>query len=219
MQIEAKRPRPALFTPSDADIIEKIGRLPSIISDARFDDKGFVNSHPGKLMVPAYVGSGFGFNKPGSSFLANFYADLPKLDVFPLDPFSACAEFLPSEVFDGAKTVDENKSLWNKFNGKIGFINYGILMPRSKFMIALVEGQPPDEGLASEISYFASNFGPVLGVRTDFRLAENPAASSNPAMTFFMQDQGPYGGQYFDGSSGYESLMVNIQRLVSEIKS
>ncbi len=145
----------------------------------------------------------------------DLYPKLEEMGVYVLDPFAACAKFLPADVFNDQQSVAEQRKKWERFNKTIGLVNYGILMPYAKMMIAVMEGYPPDEGLAAEVSYFSSNFGPVLGVRSDFRLAENPAATANPAITFFMG--GPYGGDYFEGPGSHEELFEMTKQLVQEI--
>lgn len=216
IDVRRNRVRPDLWLPKEKLIIEKLGKYPTVIAEARFNNKGLVVAADGSLRVPAYVGSGLGFNRPGQTYMnGDLYPKLEEMGVYVLDPFAACAEFLSADVFDDVQSVAEQRKKWVTFNETIGLVNYGILMPHAKIMIAIMEGYPPDEGLAAEVAYFSSNHGPVLGVRSDFRLAENPAATANPAITFFMG--GPYGGDYFEGPGSYEELFEMTKQLVQEI--
>lgn len=211
------RGRPDLWLPSREQIIQTLGKLPTVIDKANFNDKGLTVMADGSVRVPAYVGSGFGFNVPGQKFMnGELYPKLEGLGVYVLDPFAACAEFLQADVFNDQQTIAEQRKKWRRFNETIGWVNYGLLMPHAKFMVAIMEGYPPDEGLTTEVGYFSSNFGPVIGVRSDFRLAENPAASANPAVTFFMGGK-PYSGDYFEGQDSYEALFERTKQLVQEI--
>ena len=136
---------------------------------------------------------------------------------FVLDPFQQCGELLDPKILDLEQTVESQLSRWRNFNQNIiGIINYGLLIPRSKVMFAVMEGYPTDEGVAAEIAYMATNFGPVIGVRTDFRLAENPATGTNPAVTYFM-DPGYFGGEYFEGPSAYENAYELLRKRCSDI--
>jgi len=171
--------------------------------------------------VPAYVGSQLGFNDPGKFYLDNFfYPRLREIGVLPLCPFQACGEYLgprpsPEESFQ------KHHEYWKGFNMLIGPINYETLMPHSLFMIAILDGSHSvDEGVAAEVSHFATRYGTeriVVGIRSDFRLAENMAAHINPAVSYFLDD-GPYNGHFFFGPGAYERSFDHTKGLADKIR-
>lgn len=194
-------------------------KLPSVIQNNKFDENGFV-IHESGLLVPAYVGSQFGFSAQGKKFLdQQFYPELIQRGVLPLCPFTACTEYLDFSKLNDEMSVREFTSFWDKFNGIIGVVNYETLMPRSKFMIALFDGShASDDGLCAEVGYFAPKHGPIIGIRSDFRLSENIAAPINPAVRYFI-DKGPYKGQFFSGLNAYENGLKGIEKLAMDIKN
>lgn len=181
------------------------GRLPSIIENTVFTNDGLAKTPQG-LRVPVYLASGLGFNDPGRYFLEKEVKPrMEEAGALVLDPFQQCGEFLDPKTFDQNQTVESQLSRWKNFNQNIiGTVNYGLLIPHSKIMFAVMEGYPTDEGVAAEVAYMATNFGPVIGTRTDLRLAENSATGTNPAVTYFM-GQAYFGGKYFEGPFAYEN--------------
>jgi len=197
----------------------KLKNLPSIIEKNNFNEKGLVIVEQG-FLVPVYVGSQQGFSSAEKNYLENnFYPELKKRGVLPLCPFTACAEYLNLSELNDNTNLKEYTEFWERFNEIIGPVNYEILMPHSKFMIAIFDGgHACDDGLSAEVSYYASNFGSVIGIRSDFRLSENIAAPINPAIRYFL-DKGPYKGKLFTGTTAYEDALNEIEKLANEIKN
>jgi len=189
-----------------------LDKLPSIIADNIFDENGFVETENG-LMVPAYVASQLGFNEPGKHFLAYFYNELKKRKVLPLCPFMSCDEYLDISDLNDNMSVKDLTEFWKNFNENIiPSVNYDTLIPNAKFMIAILDGSHGiDDGVSSEIAYFASNYGSVFGIRSDFRLAENIAGGVNSAVSHFF-DKERYNGAYFEGPDAYDNALEYIQR-------
>jgi len=76
------------------------------------------------------------------------------------------------------------------------------------------------DGVSAEIGFYAAEYKgkkPVVGIRSDLRLAENPGAPINPAVRYFM-DQGPYGGLFFGGPDAYDEAVESIAKLTETIK-
>lgn len=188
------------------------GRLPSVLTQNTFE-RGLIVEQ-GKYYVPAYVASKSGFNELDKKGLDWLYEQLKQNGIFPLCPFQACSEYLnPSVMFDDSRTLQEQKAAWARFNDDvIPAVNYGLLMPISHFVVAVLEGQPIDEGVASEISHAHSLHLPVIGVRTDFRLGENVAAATNPAVDKFVPSQ-----QMFTGPGAYERMFTFLHHASDEI--
>jgi hypothetical protein len=195
-------------------------KLPSIISETEFDRRGFAVSEKG-LLVPAYMASQLGFSEL-KSFLYTFYDRLRnEAGILPLCPFTACGEYLNFSELAKARTQEEVIEFWNRFNKLVGPVNYGQLMPKSKLMIAILDGgHAVDDGVAAEIGYYAVTYQgkmPIFGIRSDFRLAENPAAQINPAVRYFL-DEGPYNGQLFTGLDAYNKAVKKIAEFAGKLR-
>lgn len=197
----------------------KLKKLPSVIAQNTFNEKGLVESEEG-LLVPAYVASQLGFNEAGKCILQEeIYPTLKKkAGVLALCPFTACGEYLDSSELNDKMSVGAQTKFWNEFNEIVGKVNYETLMPKSKFMIALLDGgHSVDDGVSAEIGYYAAKHGKIIGIRSDFRLAENPAAPINPAVRYFI-DCGPYKGKFFSGPEAYDNSLKTIKEWADEIR-
>jgi len=228
----------------------KLKKLPSVLTLNKFDKNGLVKGKkfstdskeliennatylinappmgqvesPYSSLVPAYIASELGFNKPGSDFLNKefYYRLIKESGVLPLCPFAACNEYLDKRVFDERLPVKKNKALWNKFGDFIGQVNYETLMPRAKFLVAILDGSHHvDDGASAEIGHFATKYErPIIGIRSDFRLAENPAAPINCAVRYFIDGGGSHGGKFFDGPNAYGNAYTSIKKLADVIR-
>ena len=177
---------------------------PAAIADVEFDN-GFVKQN-GSLLVPAYMASHHGFNWDGLVSLRDqWYPAMEKKGIYTLCPFTACTEhwinIYQAFLADESQSMGDHIAAWDLFNRELGIINYEHLIPRAKMMIANLNND--DIGVAAEIRDFVGK-GPIVGVRTNFTLAENPATKVNPAVRFFL-DYGPHGNHYFQSNSTIES--------------
>lgn len=191
----------------------KLSKSPSVMEETNWTSDGFVETESG-LLVPAYVGSDLGFNHPGRCFLyKEFYPQLrDEAGVFALCPFKACGEYIDLSKLNDDMTVREHKEFWNRFHAILGEVNYQWLIPRSKFTIAILEGHTVDAGVASEVTYTALRQHKVIGIRSDFRLAENLAAPINPAVRHFI-DTDEYPGEFYLGQNAYDNAARGIREL------
>ncbi len=198
----------------------QLDRLPSIIRENEFTESGLVRGGR-ELLVPAYVASQLGFSDL-KDHLGLYYNRLKdEAGVLALCPFAACSEYLDFNTLDQAKSIEDVMGFWQDFNALVGPVNYGELMPRSKLMIAILDGgHALDDGVSAEISYYAERYQdskPIIGIRSDIRLAENPAAPINPAIRHFL-DQGPYGNKLVVGPGAYVAAMPKIKNLADRIR-
>jgi len=202
--------------------------LPSVISENEWTEQGFVESKHG-LLVPAYVASGLGFNFPGRYFLNEYlYPKLREIKVLPLCPFKACGEHFARVYATFLKEKDQkvgdHYDALDLFNRELGIINYHVLMPRSKLLIAVLDaGTDVDSGVAAEIADFSHKFKhPVVMIRSDLRPAENVATGTNPAVRFF-GDYGEYHklNAYIerDLEQAYIDGLEIVDKKVAEIRS
>jgi hypothetical protein len=202
-------------------IFMTLDKLPSIIRQTKFNDNGLavVGS---ELLVPGYVASQLGFSVLGRDQLAKFYDRLRvEAKVLPLCPFIACAEYIDFSRLNNLKSINDITNFWEDFNKVLGPVNYGELMPRSKLLIAILDGAHAiDDGTSAEIGFYAGEYKgmrPIVGIRSDFRLAENLAAPINPAVRYFM-DTGPYSGLFFSGPDAYDSAVKSIASIADKIR-
>jgi hypothetical protein len=196
-------------------------RVPSIITGTEFNKEGLAVTKDG-LLVPAYVASQLGFSDLGKAQLQEFYNRLKdEADVLTLCPFTSCGEYLDFSRLDNLKSNEDVIAFWNEFNRIVGQVNYKQLMPKSKLMIAILDGgHALDDGVSAEIGYYAAAYNgnkPIVGIRSDIRLAENPAAPINPAVRYFI-DEGPYNGYFFFGKNSYNDAIRSIKDLTNKIK-
>ena len=200
----------------------RLEKLPSIIQETEFDEKGFAKTDAG-LLVPAYVASQLGFSASGKEQLDRFYGRLrDEAGILALCPFKACGEYLDFSRLGNLNTIEEVLGFCDDFNNIVGLVNYEELMPRSKLMIAVLDGgHALDDGVSGEIGFYAAEYKgekPIVGIRSDFRLAENPAAPINPAVRYFI-DQGPYNGSFFSGFDAYDKSVESIAKIAEGIKN
>lgn len=180
-------------------LLHRFNRLPSVIAESTFDENGYV-VEAGRCLMPAYVASPLGFNRPGQHFADTYlYPGLKEAGIQVFCPFKACGEYLNPAVFSETNVLAQ-RVLWEAFNRDVvPVVNYGVLMPRSKLLIAVLDGPHADEGVASEVAVASKLEIPVVGVRSDFRMGENAAASTNPAVDCFMS-------RLFTGPQAYEEM-------------
>ncbi|MEM4247402.1 MAG: hypothetical protein QXF14_03715 [Candidatus Woesearchaeota archaeon] len=199
-----------------------LDRLPSIISRTDWDENGLARTESG-LLVPAYIASQFGFSTSGKEQLDRFHTCLRnEAKVLPLCPFSTCEEYLDKPRLNSLKTIDELLKFWQDFNMIVGRVNYEMLMPKSKLMIAVLDGSHAlDDGVSAEVSFYAAKYNgkkPIVGIRSDFRLCENLAAPINIAVRYFI-DKGPYNGFFFNGPDAYDKALRQIKELADKIRA
>ncbi|MEM4254460.1 MAG: nucleoside 2-deoxyribosyltransferase [Candidatus Woesearchaeota archaeon] len=199
-----------------------LDKLPSIISKTNWNENGLARTKSG-MLVPAYIANQFGFSTSGKELLDKFYNRLEnEAGILPLCPFSACEEFFDKKRLGSLKTIDEQLAFWDEFNRIVGRVNYEVLMPKSKLMIAILDGSHSlDDGVAAEIGFYAAEYKgkkPIVGIRSDFRLSENPAAPINIAVRYFI-DRGPYNGFFFNGPDAYDKAVRRIKELADKIRA
>ena len=210
-----ERPQLQIPTLEQAKVILG-GKLPSIIETTHFNENGLAVTQLG-LKVPVYLASGLGFNAVGRYFIEHeIKPRMQAAGALVLDPLEQCGEFTTPDMFDTNQPVEDYLAKWRHFNQVVvGTVNYQLLIPRSKIMLAIMEGYPVDEGVAAEVAYMATNFGPVIAVRTDFRRAENAATGTNPAVTYFASEA--FGGIYYESPNAYEDAYQFLETAINHI--
>lgn len=211
--------RPNVWVPSEKEILSLLGRYPSVIEKNEFTFQGFVKQG-NRILVPVYVGGDYGFNFKGRFFMDNWlHPRLEEAGAFVLDPFEACEEFLDMRSLrDDNQTIAQRRLVDKRFNDVINMVNNGILMPRAEYMFADLDGKAVDDGVASEVAYFASSFGPVIGVRSDIRPGENSDSGINAQIKSYMTIEA-YRGRYFEvPNAGDDAYLEAIDYLKTDIQ-
>lgn len=183
----------------------ELSHFPRMLEKLNFTDDGYVETDNG-LLVPAYVASQFGFNSPGREFLEkNLYPKLREAGIEPLCPFTACGEYVTEDMLDEELSIHRNKEANSKFAQIACEVNYRILMPKSKIIVAHLDGSHAiDDGLSSEVAYFATMHGPTVGIRSDMRLHESATSGTNFAVKYFFEQPGC--GYFFGQKAEKEAL-------------
>ena len=185
----------------------------SVVEGDSFCENGLVRGKNG-LLVPAYVGSTLGYNHPGRMFLSKyFYPALSKTGIFPLCPFDSCSEFLDKEKLMGKEAIE---GLERDYEEAVRLIKFEQLMPKSKIMIALLEGANVGRSLCAEICHFAENIGPVIGIRSEMSLSGSDKSEIDPGLRYFLY-KGPYKGYYFCGEEAYSQAFGLLGRICNII--
>ena len=128
-----------------------------------------------------------------------------------LNPFVECAKYLDFDHLKTLKSYDEVRDFWRIFNRKVAPINNG-LMFRSDCMAAILDGgHAVDDGVASEIGYYAGIFTrrPVFALRSDFRISENVEAPVNPQLMGYIEQND---GELFTGPGSVEKWFAALDK-------
>jgi nucleoside 2-deoxyribosyltransferase len=128
--------------------------------------------------VPAvYVASPLGFSAPGRHFLVEvLHPRLTAAGWSVLDPWEDQTGVV-AETMALAAGPDRHAALV-RMSRAIGERNRSLLAAADA-VLAVLDGPDADSGTAAEVGWAAANHIPVIGWRSDFRLAEHEAAAVN----------------------------------------
>ncbi|MEM4230773.1 MAG: nucleoside 2-deoxyribosyltransferase, partial [Candidatus Pacearchaeota archaeon] len=118
---------------------------------------------------------------------------IEKMGLIVFEPFRECGQKLQKE-FQAAlrlKNLRDRGEKYQELNMKIGDIN-NRLMEQSDCLLAILDGgHSVDDGVASEIGYFAGlGKGPIFALRSDFRAAENTSCINAQVHIYIMRSGG-----------------------------
>jgi len=141
----------------------------------------------------AYLASQLGFSETGLFVLEKWIIpEIEKIGIIINNPFSECAKNLDLEHLGKIEKLDEERRFWRAFNLKVTPTN-NKLMEESDCMLAILDGgHAVDDGVSGEMGYYAGiQRGPIITLRSDFRLGENIATSINPQLSgYIFQSRG-----------------------------
>ncbi|MEW6474690.1 MAG: nucleoside 2-deoxyribosyltransferase [Actinomycetota bacterium] len=139
-------------------------------------------------MTAVYVASPLGFSEPGRHYLTAVLqprlnaAGWSVLDPWD-DPTGVVAETLSLPA--GAARLDALV----RMSRTIGERNRGLLATADA-VLAVLDGPDVDSGTAAEVGWAAAHKTPVIGWRSDFRLADHEAAPVNLQVEDFVLASG-----------------------------
>ena len=121
------------------------------------------------------------------------------IGIVVLDPFEECKKELDFAVLDQLADFESKTKYWKQFSRKVTSIN-NQLMRQSQCQLAILDGgHAVDDGVASEIGYYAAlveggiipkGFGRIFALRSDFRLGENIGCKVNPQIEGYIHQTG-----------------------------
>lgn len=137
-----------------------------------------------------YLAGPLGFSESGKLF---YYQKLVPLVVemgfSVLDPWALTSKKILNQVITlpyGPKKKDK----WHSINKVIGRNNADAIK-KCNLIVACLDGTDVDSGTAAEIGYGAALGKPIIGYRSDFRLAgDNDGAIINLQMEYFIKLNG-----------------------------
>jgi nucleoside 2-deoxyribosyltransferase len=137
--------------------------------------------------IELYLANEFGFEDPGREFVCKeVVPTLEKIGYVVLEPFRENFKNYDWKHINSLKTVDARNNALIAADLVTGANNI-ILMNRSKVLAAILDGSHTGGiGVGSEIGYYFSKGRPIIAVRTDFRLAENPTSRVDIQVTHFI---------------------------------
>lgn len=135
-----------------------------------------------------YVASNLGFTESGRDFLySKVIPAVEKIGFFVLDPW----KLTPQELVKDAQDIkDERQRVirLREVNRIIGRNNEDAIR-MSNGMLAILDGQEIDSGVASEVGFGYGLGKRIIGYRNDFRLSgENYGTSINLQVEYFVRE-------------------------------
>ena len=169
--------------------------------------------------VRAYLANQFGFSETGRYVLDNLIKPrIEKIGIIINDPFIECAKELDFNHLPNLIKYEDKVRYWKDFSDKVEPIN-NELMGNSDCLLAILDGgHSIDDGVASEIGYYAGiDGGPIFALRSDFRGGENIAVTINPQVLGYIRRSG---GKLIDGQNAVERWFSEIENFYNlrEIK-
>jgi len=155
------------------------GQYPTCIRNFHFTDDGFVlDKTTGDKLVPLYVA---GLENISSSMSAAVMGPLIQMGYHIMDPVTACEEYYSATTSDlGSRDKIEST------------ISNEVLIPRSKVMVAFLEGNEADYTISADIARMALQQGQVVGIK----LNPNLEQQINGKITSYLDEE--LGGALFE---------------------
>lgn len=164
--------------------------------------------------IELYLANEFGFeDEHRKDLYEKIVPKLEKMGYTVLEPFRENCKNYDWQHINSLKTCKKYNQALRAADLKTGKNNV-LLMDRSKVMAAILDGSHAGcIGVGAEIGYFFSKKQPIIAIRTDFRLAENPTARIDIQVEHFITHT-PGGKLLFN----YEEWYVELEELHDSLK-
>lgn len=161
--------------------------------------------------IEAYLAHQFGFSELASKYIIQpVVKKIEDIGIKVLEPFTECAKLLNLEYYEKLDSYREKEAYMLNFSRIVGFTNEALIR-KSNMMLAILDGgHSIDDGVAGELgSYHAYKQGPIIAIRSDFRLGENLGSLINPMLLYYIED-----------SNGFLATLPNAEdKWMAAIKS
>ena len=136
-----------------------------------------------------YVASPLGFTASGRLYSATVLLPaVREAGLDPLDPWDVSADI--QRIFELDRDAPERGESLGATNRLVGRRNAELIRDAAG-MLAILDGDDVDSGTAAEIGYASALKCPIIGVRTDLRVAgDNEAALVNLQVEWFIVETG-----------------------------
>ncbi len=164
--------------------------------------------------ISLYLANELGFSALGKKQLDEIIVPaIEKIGYKVYEPFRENAKNYNFAQISSLEKYDERCEVLRESDSKTGRNNV-IFMDCSKVMAAILDGSHAgDPGIGSEIGYYFPKRQPIVAVRTDFRLVENPAARINLQVKYFITHS-PGGKLLFS----YDEWYAELGKLYNKLK-
>lgn len=138
-----------------------------------------------------YLANQFGFSETGRLLLDKIIIPPLESKYKVLEPFLEGAKFYPKSGINSTDSYKKKVELLKEFNYTLGNYNNHLMRQSDKMTPILDGGHSVDDGIGSEIGFFYSlKKGPIIALRTDFRMNENIACIVNLQVERYIYDSG-----------------------------
>jgi hypothetical protein len=151
------------------------------------------------MEIKGYLSNQWGFSETGRILVKQVKDKIKDIGIIVLDPFEECGKVVDFKILAKLTDFEAKRRYWEQFSRKVTPINNS-LMRQSHCQFAILDGGPAvDDGVASEIGYYAalvetgiipSRFSRIFALRSDFRLGENIGCSVNPQIEGYVCQTG-----------------------------
>ena len=137
-----------------------------------------------------YLASPLGFSEAGNAFYNDRLIPLlQRLGHEVLDPW----QLTDRQLIDAVAAMphgEARRDEWRRLNAEIGRNNQAAI-DRCDALLAVLDGTDVDSGTAAEIGYGFAKGKPIIGYRSDFRIAaDNEGCIINLQVEYFIRQSG-----------------------------
>ncbi len=166
------------------------------------------------MLKKIYLASPYGFSEGGEHFMFNVIVPaLKKTGFIVLNPWDSLKS-TSREIQKASKTqsISELKRRLREINRELAKMNV-VSIRKSDIVVAVLDGQDVDSGVAAEIGYAYALQKKIIGYRSDFRLAsDNLGGIINLQVQWFIENSGGI------IVTSLEELLRNLRRMNNSIK-